>query len=213
VCLLPLANDRARTIVTMDRFLKIVLLALALALDFADSERRLPPALASVPRRIWRRLHRPRYTPLVYFTVPPGLIPECDAMEKCVSKVEEELDVRVERLDVLRRPEAEAVLTLLTTRTPPFLYHRESCQVVHVAKGGRVDASRVRAWARGRYLAPTSNGGASSQSAGRGPPVVLSQESTAIDQDELLEDALLTPLQRKGKQAIRERTDERANKE
>jgi hypothetical protein len=194
----------------MDRFfLKLGLLALAL--NVADSERR--PSLASIPKRLLKLVQRPhKYTPLVYFTVPPGLIPECDAVGKCLNQVEEELDVRVERLDVLRRPEAEAVLTLLTTRTPPFLYHRESCQVVHVPKGGRVDPSRIRAWAKGRYLAPVASSSASSNSQG-GPPIVLSQESTAIDQDELLEDALLTPLQRKGKQAIRERTDERASKE
>jgi hypothetical protein len=195
----------------MDRFL-IKLALLALALNVADSERR-PSLASSIPKRLLKLVQRPhnKYTPLVYFTVPPGLIPECDAMDKCLNKVKEELDVRVERLDVLRRPEAEAVLTLLTTRTPPFLYHRESCQVVHVPKGGRVDPSRIRAWAKGRYLAPVAaaSSAASSNSQG-GPPIVLSQESTAIDQDELLEEALLTPLQRKGKQAIRERTDERA---
>jgi hypothetical protein len=198
----------------MDPFL-IKLVLMALALNVADSERR--PSLASIPKRLQKLVQRPHknkhYTPLVYFTVPPGLIPECDAMDKCLSQVEEELDVRVERLDVLRRPEAEAVLTLLTTRTPPFLYHRESCQVVHVPKGGRVDPSRIRAWAKGRYLVPVAAAAAASSSSQGGPPIVLSQESTAIDQDELLEDALLTPLQRKGKQAIRERTDERASKE
>jgi hypothetical protein len=197
----------------MDRFLlKLVLMALALSV--ADSERR--PSLASIPKRMLKLVQRPHnkyYTPLVYFTVPPGLIPECDAMDKCLNQVEEELGVRVERLDVLRRPEAEAVLTLLTTRTPPFLYHRESCQVVHVPKGGRVDPSRIRAWAKGRYLAPVAASSAASSNSQGGPPIVLSQESTAIDQDELLEEALLTPLQRKGKQAIRERTDERASKE
>lgn len=209
VNLLPLAI--VHSLFTMDLLL-LKLVFLSLTLNLADSER-LPP-LAAIPKRLLRRFQRPTYTPLVYFTVPPGLIPECDAMDTCVSKVEKDLDVRVERLDVLRRPEAEAVLTLLTTRTPPFLYHRESCQVVHVPKGGRVDPSRVKAWAKGRYLAPmASSGGVANSNSQGGPPVVLSQESTAMDQDELLEDALLTPLQRKGKQAIRERTDERANKE
>jgi hypothetical protein len=134
-------------------------------------------------------------------------------MEKCVRKVEEALDVRVERLDVLRQPEAEAVLSLLSTKTPPLLYNRESNQVVHVPKAGRVDYSQVKAWAKGRYL-PTLASLSSSASSEKnlGAPVVVSQESQAIDQDELLEDALLTPLQRKGKQAIRERTEARSTK-
>lgn len=159
-----------------------------------------------------------KYTPLVFFKVPPGLIPECDAMEKAVSQVEKELGVRVERLDVLREPASEAVLTLLTARTPPFLYNRESCQTVHITPttgGGKsktpvfVDKARIRAWAKGRYLPPAS---ATIQEERVKSPVVLSQEEKAIEQDELLEDAMLTPLQRKGKQAIKDRTDAQAAK-
>jgi hypothetical protein len=126
------------------------------------------------------------YTPLVFFKVPPGLIPECDAMEESVSQVEKELGVRV---DILRDPSAEAALGMLTQRTPPFLYNRESCQVVSTsARPGEkidpnmavaVDADRVRAWAKGRFLPPKKSG------AKIGAPVVLSQDDKGMDQDEL----------------------------
>lgn len=141
-------------------------------------------------------------------------MPECDAMETAVKQVESELGVHVERLDILRDPAAEAALGLLTQRTPPFLYHRESCQVVSTsARPGekidpdmdvKVDTDRIRAWAKGRFLPPKSSGPRI------GAPVVLSQKDNAMDQDELLEDMSLTPEQRKGKQAIKERTEEKA---
>ena len=91
------------------------------------------------------------YTPLIFFTVPKGLSPVCDEMEQMVSQIEHECQVKVERLDVLRHPENEAVLTMVTNsiRTasptptttatnsmiqpqPPLLYHRESRQVYQV---------------------------------------------------------------------------------
>ena len=55
-------------------------------------------------------------------------------MEDAVRQVERELDVRVERMDILRQPANEALLQLITQqqRTAPFLYHRESCQSVHL---------------------------------------------------------------------------------
>ena len=155
------------------------------------------------------------YTPLLFFKVPPGLIPECDAMEKTVKEVEKDLGVKVERLDILRDPSAEATLALLTQRTPPFLYNRESCQVVHVAPAGGeadvpivIDKSRVRAWAKGRLLqAPKAVSGTKSRA-----PVVLSQEDNSISQEDLLEDMALTDEQRKGKQLIRERTEAKSKK-
>ena len=172
-----------------------------MSLSFAKASLRIP------------FLSRKKYTPLVFFKVPPGLIPECDAMDQKVKEVEKELGVRVERLDILRDPSAEAVLRLLTKRTPPFLYNRESCQVVHMTprKGESekdmpivVDKDRITAWAKGRYL-PAQRDISKVKT-----PVVLSQEDNAIDQADLLEDMALTPLQRKGKQAIRERTEEKA---
>jgi len=179
---------------------------------------RVIPLLSVLPELKVPLLCQQRYTPLVFFKVPPGLIPECDAMEIVVSQVEKELGVLVQRLDILRDPSAEAALAVLTKqRRPPFLYHRESCQVVHVpsrsggdksgtekASAPLIDKERVRAWAKGRYLPPASASSAGSSSGVA--PKIISQEDRAIDQDELLEDERLTPLQRRGKKAIRERT-------
>ena len=149
-----------------------------------------------------------KYTPLVFFKVPPGLIPECDAMERTVQEVEKELGVRVERLDILRDPAAEAAMALLTQRTPPFLYHRESCQIVTTVSPEGAGKARVRAWAKGRLLQARRvgmlpSGGTKKAKA----PVVLSQEDNAISQEELLEDMALTPQQREGKKRMKERTE------
>jgi hypothetical protein len=151
------------------------------------------------------------YTPLVFFTVPKDIIPECDEMEKVVSQVEKELDVRVERLDILRHPAAEAAMSSLTSRRPPFLYNKESCQVVSVPGAGEgkastagIDESRVRAWAKGRYLAPRSTKSSA--------PLVLAKKENSIDQKDLLEDASLTPEQKSGKEAIKKRSEEKSKK-
>lgn len=156
-------------------------------------------------------LSKKEYTPLVFFTVPKDIIPECDEMEKVVSQVEKELGVQVERLDILRDPTAEATMSSLTTRRPPFLYNRESCQVVSVpvAENGKaqslaIDEDRVRAWAKGRYLAP--------RSAKSRAPMVLAQKDNSIDQKDLIEDATLTPMQKSGKESIKKRTAEKAEK-
>lgn len=153
------------------------------------------------------------YTPLVFFTVPKGLIAENDALEKEIRQLEKEMGVRVERLDILRNPAAEGAMAFLTGKSPPFLYHRESCQTIHLppttATGGaessgvpvHVDMDRLRAWAMGRYLSPQV------AKAKVTAPQVIAQDGTAMDQDELLEDMSLTPRQRKGKQAIKERTE------
>lgn len=153
----------------MSRLLPIALALLLLA-QIATTKVHSLPSLAK--RWPFRRRGNNKYTPLVFLTVPPGLIPECDAMEKVVCQVERELGVEVARLDVLRNPANEAVLDALvessgTTPTPPLLYHRESGQKIHILPssnkknpssnaGGKtkttqwIDPDRVRAWAKGR---------------------------------------------------------------
>ncbi len=153
---------------------------------------------------------RQQYTPLVFFKVPRDIIPECDAMEKVVSEVERELGVHVERLDVARDPMAEATMKVLTQRRPPFLYHRESCQVVSVPTSSDkkiappIDKNRVRAWAKGRIITTQS----SSMAAKAKAPVVISKDDNALDQKDLLEDATLSPMQKSGKDKMKERTQE-----
>lgn len=182
----------------------VVLLLLPLLLFLSLTTRIAPAAAAassssvltvssfsSSARRRWARKLLPHswrravageddYTPLLFFTIPRGLLPECDAMEDAVRQVERELNVRVERMDILRQPANEALLQLITQqqRTAPFLYHRESCQSVHLtpaqagaSSGGSssnkkgkqqqatrgkkdifINHDRIRAWAKGRYL-------------------------------------------------------------
>ncbi|KAL3917440.1 MAG: hypothetical protein SGILL_004713, partial [Bacillariaceae sp.] len=175
-----------------------------------------------------------KYTPLVFFKVPKGSIPECDEMEKVVSQVERELGIRVERLDVARDPSAQATLALLTQQYgPPYLYNRESLQTVHVRRddmsetqkkeddedknasmggGPFIDKARVRAWAKGRYLPPPGVKFGMPAASGKAP-VVVDKVDNAMDQDELTEamkDASLTPEQLEGKEAMKERTAQRA---
>jgi hypothetical protein len=152
-----------------------------------------------------------KYTPLIFFTVPKDIIPECDAMETIVSEVERELGVHVERLDVARDSTAEAAMSTLTQRRPPFLYNRESCQVVFAPGSSDskktvppIDKNRVRAWAKGRILTTQS----ASSSAKSRAPVVVAQEDNATDQKDLIEDATLSPMQKSGKEKMKERTKE-----
>jgi hypothetical protein len=166
------------------------------------------------------KLKKKEYTPLVFFTFPKGYVDECDEMETVVSEVERELGVRVERLDIARDSAAQSTMQLLTSQQgPPFLYHRESCQVIHGASSqrtnknndaseasGGIDKARVRAWAKGRYLPPPGvKLGVSSKRSNKAP-VVISQEDNALDQDELIKESSLTPEQLEGKRAMEERT-------
>lgn len=149
-------------------------------------------------------LKKKKYNPVFFFKVPPELIPECDDMEKCVQEVEKELGVKVERMDAARNPDTAALLSLLTKgRNPPLLYHRESLQMLSIPEKGR-----VRSLIKGRLL----NVGIKGEPKGRkGKPdtTILVDDDAALDQQELMEDQMLTPLQRKGKQSIRERTKEK----
>mmetsp|Transcript_9221 Transcript_9221/g.19355 ORF Transcript_9221/g.19355 Transcript_9221/m.19355 type:complete len:210 (+) Transcript_9221:108-737(+) len=164
------------------------------------------------------KLKKKQYTPLVFFTFPKGYVDECDEMESVVSEVERELGVRVERLDIARDSAAQATMQLLTSQQgPPFLYHRESCQVIHGVSQARanqnspakpevIDKARVRAWAKGRYLPPPGvKLGATTKKPGKAP-VVISQEDNALDQAELIKESSLTPEQLEGKRAMEERT-------
>lgn len=151
-----------------------------------------------------------KYTPLLFFTAPKDIIPECDEMDQVVSEVEKELGVHVERLDILRDPTAKALMSVLTQRNVPYLYNRESCQVVYVPQAGKqaapfIDKTRVRAWAKGRRL-PSQRTGAKSGV----PGVIVSQEDNSLDQKDLLEDATLNPLAKSGKEAIKKETEEKA---
>jgi hypothetical protein len=118
-------------------------------------------------------------------------------------------------MDLFRNPPSQVLLELLGTE-PPLLYNRHSCQTYHVPipkttkeegrKAEPVDYDQVRAWAKGRQVISPKARPAKVKS-----PVMISKEDNSMDQDELLEQEL-TPLQRKGRQAIQERTKEQAKK-
>jgi glutaredoxin-related protein len=159
------------------------------------------------PLAFFRKNNRKEYTPLLFFKAPKGMVPECDFVEKMVSQIEKELGVKVERFDVMRDPKARVLYDKLDTQSKqqlPLLYHRESRQSVY----GLTDKNRVRSWAKGRWLS------------GDYKPTLPAEffSITEEDGDELEEemmmddDADLTPLQRKGKEAMRERYEEDAAK-
>lgn len=224
-------NQRERATNKMTRRYNHLSVLLLVLLLLATLLPRKAAALPSLQRMLPRQLllRKKEYTPLLFFKVPKGYMPECDALEAAVRQVERELGVRVERMDVLRNPANEAVLALLTKerRTPPLLYHRESRQMVYLtpAKGDadpkkkvHVNKDRVRAWAKGRYLTSHSaamedGGGAAAASKVAAPQLLQSEEeSAALDQAELLEEMALTPEQLKGKRLIQERTKAKAGK-
>lgn len=130
------------------------------------------------------------------------MVQECDFVEKMVSQVEKELGVRVERFDVMRDRNARLLFDKLDVQSKqqlPLLYHRESRQSVF----GLTDKNRVRAWAKGRWL-----------SADYKP--TLPAEFYSIEEEDaeglggeemMMEDEDLTPLQKKGKNAMRDRLE------
>jgi hypothetical protein len=75
-------------------------------------------------------------------------------MEKVISSVEKELNTKVQRYDILRdrfaRNLYEKIDEIKFVGKVPLLYHRESRQTVY----GLETESRVKAWAKGRWLSP-----------------------------------------------------------
>mmetsp|Transcript_14675 Transcript_14675/g.17864 ORF Transcript_14675/g.17864 Transcript_14675/m.17864 type:complete len:175 (-) Transcript_14675:26-550(-) len=141
------------------------------------------------------------YTPLVFFKVPKGTSPECDEMEKIISSVEKELKVKVQRFDILRdrfaRNLFEKVDQVDFVGKIPLLYHRESRQTLY----GLDAKSRVRAWAKGRWLSPkmADERGASKK--------FVADEEEQQEEMEFIEDDL-TELQQLGREKIMERMNE-----
>lgn len=154
---------------------------------------------------IWGR-HKRASPSLIFLKVPKGLTPECDAMETTVRQVEKELKVKVNRIDVLRDPAAEALLNLFSrngeSMQPPILFHRDSLQCLT----GRATTDQVRLWAQGRPVRQNTKFQAKPNVPA---PVLLEpEEEKAMDQSELLEDLSLTDQQREGKRKMMERSKE-----
>jgi hypothetical protein len=145
-------------------------------------------------------LSKKKSTPLIFIKMPNGSDPITPKMDKVVSNLEKELGVHVERLDA-RDPSVAILLSSLSGKGSPLLYNRESCQVVNWEDFK--NEARLRAWAKGRFL-PARGATAKSK------PKVIEQDDDAIDQEDLIEDMSLSPLQKSGKEAIKKRTEEKA---
>jgi len=120
-------------------------------------------------------------------------------MEKLVSKVEKDIDVKVERFDIMRNRMArilyEQIDSIDNTHELPLLYNRESRQTIY----GKAEEARVRAWAKGRFL-----------------PSLKSEEEideTTMQDDEYgYYDDGLTPLERQGRERMERRMEDGAKK-
>lgn len=126
-------------------------------------------------------------------------------MEKIIRSLEKESGVHVQRLDIMKDRAAKKLYEKLiegNTRFPfPLLYHRESLQRVY----GLADIDLVRSWSKGRLL-----------------PVVDEKEVTVLPgaDEEEMEDEIdleemememdrdLTPVQRRGKEAMKKRMED-----
>ncbi|KAL3809970.1 hypothetical protein ACHAXA_007746 [Cyclostephanos tholiformis] len=153
---------------------------------------------------------RKSYTPLLFFKVPKGTMDECDRMEGVVKAVEKDLGVRVERLDIMRDRAARKLYEKLVEgdlRSPfPLLYHRESLQRVY----GVADIDLVRSWSKGRLLPDRGNDADGETISVLGGSEDDPPEEMEMDMEELeMEmDAELTPVQRRGKEAMKRRMEE-----
>ena len=162
---------------------------------------------------LFGRRQRKTYTPLLFFKVPKGTMDECDTMEKCIRSIEKEQHVHVERLDIMRNRNARRLYDKLVEgdiRSPfPLLYHRESLQRVY----GVADIDYVRSWSKGRLL-PNRDDIDGGMTGGEKKVSVLGGEDGDIPEEidieefEMEMDAELTPVQRRGKEAMKRRMEE-----
>mmetsp|Transcript_5134 Transcript_5134/g.10876 ORF Transcript_5134/g.10876 Transcript_5134/m.10876 type:complete len:195 (-) Transcript_5134:135-719(-) len=185
----------------MRQYSSSVLTILLAACVFLASASPLAPGGTSIPLAFFQK--KKEYTPLLFFKAPKGMVPECDFVERMVSQVEKELGVKVERFDVMRDRNARLLFDRLDVQSKqqlPLLYNRESRQCVF----GMTDKNRVRAWAKGRWL-----------SADYKPTLpaefysIEKEDAEGLGDDEevMMEDEDLTPLQKKGKNAMRDRLE------
>lgn len=156
---------------------------------------------------------RPKpYTPLIFLKQPDD--PDVEAAERMVRRLERETGVRVERLDLSRQPEAQALLEVLNESfhmvgdyEMPVLYHRESRQLMRGS--AEITEERVRAWAKGRLLRVEKTVKPKTVAAPSEVPKFVGTKERE-EQEELLqqiEEMALTQQQREGKQLIQERTE------
>lgn len=161
-------------------------------------------AEASMPAFIKQKKH---YTPLLFFKVPSGTMDECDEMEKIIKTLEKETGVKVERFDIMRNRAAKSLYEKLVEgnlRSPfPLLYHRESLQRVY----GLEDKDLVRSWMKGRLL-PDQSSNEKKVTVFGGDDDAMGEEQVDMDELEMEMDEELSPMQRRGKEAMKRRMEE-----
>jgi hypothetical protein len=139
---------------------------------------------------------------------------ECDAMEKYIRSIEKEQGVYVERLDIMRNFDARRLYDKLVEgdrRSPfPLLYNRESLQRVY----GIADIDYVRSWSKGRLLPDRDDIDGAISRLEKKVSVLGGGEDGGIPEEldmeefEMEMDAELTPVQRRGKEAMKRRMEE-----
>ena len=178
-------------------------------LSLAANQRSRPAAATVLFGR-----QRKTYTPLLFFKVPKGTMDECDAMEKYIRSIEKEQGVYVERLDIMRNFDARRLYDKLVEgdrRSPfPLLYNRESLQRVY----GIADIDYVRSWSKGRLLPDRDDIDGAISRLEKKVSVLGGGEDGGIPEEldmeefEMEMDAELTPVQRRGKEAMKRRMEE-----
>ncbi|KAL7428027.1 hypothetical protein ACHAXH_002253 [Discostella pseudostelligera] len=153
-------------------------------------------------------LKKKTYTPLLFFKVPLGTMDECDKMDKIIKKLEKEQNIQVDRLDIMRDRYARKLYEKLVEgdlRSPfPLLYHRESLQRVY----GLADKDLVRSWSKGRLLPDQNVNEKEITVLGGEDGSVPQEEEMDMEELEMEMDAELTPMQRRGKEAMKRRMEE-----
>lgn len=124
-------------------------------------------------------------------------------MEKIVRSVEKETGLHVERLDIMRDRTAKKLYEKLiegNLRSPfPLLYHRESLQRVY----GLADKDLVRSWSKGRLL-PVMDDKEVTILPGEDEEM---GEEMDLEELEMEMDRELSPVQRRGKEAMKKRME------
>ena len=136
-----------------------------------------------------------------------------DEMEKIIKSLEKETGVKVERLDIMRNRAAKSLYEKLVEgnlRSPfPLLYHRESLQRVY----GLEEKDLVRSWTKGRLLPVDDNNEKKVTVFGGDDDDMEDLEEMDMDELEMELDEELSPMQRRGKEAMKRRMEDgRQNK-
>ena len=154
---------------------------------------------------------KPKYTPLLFFKLPKGQMEASDEMEVVVSQIEKELNVKIQRFDIIRdrmaRKLYDKIDELQFVGKAPLLYHRESLQTIY----GMSSKARVRAWAKGRWLPREFEGGTAGDKGINFMPSREDKEDFMEDEEYMMEEDL-TELQQMGREKMRQRMEDGARK-